>query len=120
MLSTFNTYCTYTCCTANHFFYFLLYHQNIVQFSKVEKKNVKNYMYLHCLYAYTYIVLIINVHHTYPACIHQADRFFFFTMIMEIPPFPFTSRVDDILLNGSVCDRSGANNCAMLSFEFCV
>lgn len=78
-------------------------------------------MYLHCLYAYTYIVLIINVHHTYPACIHQADRFFFFfTMIMEIPPFPLTSRVDDILLNESVCDRSGANNCALLSFEFCV
>lgn len=45
---------------------------------------------------------------------------FFFTMIMEIPPFPLTSRVDDILLNESVCDRSGANNCALLSFEFCV
>lgn len=75
--------------------------------------------YLHCLYAYTYIVLIINVHHTYPACIHQADTFFFYHDHGN-PPFPFTSRVDDILLNGSVCDRSGANNCALLSFEFCV
>lgn len=40
---------------------------------------------------------------------------------MEIPPFPFTSRVDDNLLNESVyVTGSGANKCALLSYEFWV
>lgn len=74
--------------------------------------------YLHCLYATSFN----NQCASYIPCMYTPSRqvFFFFTMIMEIPPFSFTSRVDDILLNGSVCDRSGANNCALLSFEFCV
>lgn len=59
---------------------------------------------------------IIHTLHVYT----KQTGFFFFYHDHGNPPFPFTSRLDDILLNESVCDRSGANNCALLSFEFCV